>query len=253
MAAITQRVPNYLGGVSKQSDDKKLPNQVRECLNGYPDPTFGLTKRPGFKWITNLGTGTTYDNSKWFYIHRDNDERYIGCIKPKPNNAYGDIDIWNAATGVACGVTYDASLWATATAYAVGDEVNANSNVYTCVTAGTSDNSGNGPSGTSTNITDNTVKWDYVSQREANHYLTGARKNYDILTVQDTSIICNNLHTVTTLTAPTYKPKARANLVLSGNPVGTYDVTIKDIDGSNVGEMSTYVSPTTATYNTLLT
>ena len=68
MAAITQRVSNYLGGVSKQSDDKKLPNQVRECLNGYPDPTFGLTKRPGFKWIKNLGTGTTYDSSKWFYI-----------------------------------------------------------------------------------------------------------------------------------------------------------------------------------------
>ena len=69
MAAVTQRVSNYLGGVSRQSDDKKLPNQVRECLNGYPDPTFGLTKRPGFKWIANLGTGTTYDNSKWFYIH----------------------------------------------------------------------------------------------------------------------------------------------------------------------------------------
>ena len=69
MTAETQRIDNYLGGVSKQSDDKKLPGQVRECLNGYPDPTFGLTKRPGFKWIANLGTGTTYDSSKWFYIH----------------------------------------------------------------------------------------------------------------------------------------------------------------------------------------
>ena len=58
MTAVTQRIDNYLGGVSKQSDDKKLPGQVRECLNGYPDPTFGLTKRPGFKWIANLGTGT---------------------------------------------------------------------------------------------------------------------------------------------------------------------------------------------------
>ena len=48
MAAVTQRINNYLGGVSRQSDDKKLPGQVRECLNGYPDPTFGLTKRPGF-------------------------------------------------------------------------------------------------------------------------------------------------------------------------------------------------------------
>ena len=106
MAAITQRVSNYLGGVSKQSDDKKLPNQVIECLNGYPDPTFGLTKRPGFKWLANLGTGTTYDNCKWFYIHRDNDERYIGCIKPALGGSTGDIDIWNATTGAVCDVTY---------------------------------------------------------------------------------------------------------------------------------------------------
>jgi len=196
MAAITQRVSNYLGGVSKQTDDKKLPNQVRECLNGYPDPTFGLTKRPGFKWLANLGTGTTYDNSKWFYIHRDNDERYIGCIKPKPSSGNGDIDIWNAATGVACTVTYGTGAQA---------------------------------------------------------YLTGARTNYDILTVQDTSIICNNLHTVTTLTAPTYKPKARATLVLSGSPVGKYNVTISDIDGSNAGSISEYDSPSSATYDTLLT
>ena len=173
MAAITQRVSNYLGGVSRQSDDKKLPNQVRECLNGYPDPTFGLTKRPGFKWVANLGTGTTYDNAKWFYIHRDNDERYIGCIKPKPSSGNGDIDIWNATTGVACTVNYGSGAQA---------------------------------------------------------YLTGARENYDVLTVQDTSIITNNLHTVTTIAAPTYKTKAFAALVLDGAPVGKYNITIKNID-----------------------
>ena len=69
MAAVTQRINNYLGGVSRQSDDKKLPGQVRECLNGYPDPTFGLTKRPGFEHIANLYC-TTYDGGKWFFIHR---------------------------------------------------------------------------------------------------------------------------------------------------------------------------------------
>ena len=196
MAAITQRVSNYLGGVSKQTDDKKLPNQVRECLNGYPDPTFGLTKRPGFKWITNLGTGTTYDNCKWFYIHRDDDEKYVGCIKPASGGGTGDIDIWNATSGVACNVTYGSGAQA---------------------------------------------------------YLTGTRDNYNILTVQDTSIITNNLHTVTTLTAPTYKPKARATLILTGSPVGKYNVEITDIDGSNVGTISEYDSPTSATYDELLT
>ena len=196
MAAVTQRVPNYLGGVSKQSDDKKLANQVRECLNGYPDPTFGLTKRPGFKWLANIGTGTTYDNCKWFYIHRDDDEKYMGCIKPASGGGTGDIDIWNATTGVACTVNYGSGAQA---------------------------------------------------------YLTGARENYDILTVQDTSIITNNLHTVTTLTAPTYKTKAFAALVLSGAPVGKYNVTISDTDGSNSGSITEYDSPATATYDTLLT
>lgn len=100
MAAVTQRIPNYLGGVSKQSDDKKLPGQVRECYNGYPDPTYGLTKRPGFEHIVNLGTGTTYDDGKWFYINRDDDEEYVGVIKGT------DIDIWNATTGNACTVTF---------------------------------------------------------------------------------------------------------------------------------------------------
>ncbi len=196
MAAVTQRVPNYLGGVSKQSDDKKLANQVRECLNGYPDPTFGLTKRPGFKWLANIGTGTTYDNCKWFYIHRDDDEKYMGCIKPASGGSTGDIDIWNATTGVACTVNYGSGAQA---------------------------------------------------------YLTGARENYDILTVQDTSIITNNLHTVTTLTAPTYKTKAFAALVLSGSPVGKYNVTIKNIDNSGAQSITEYDSPATATYDTLLT
>ena len=80
MPAVTQRVDDYLGGVSRQSDDKKLPGQVEECINGYPDPTFGLTKRPGFQWIANLATGTTYDNSKWFFIPKDDTEKYIGCV-----------------------------------------------------------------------------------------------------------------------------------------------------------------------------
>ena len=196
MAAITQRVSNYLGGVSRQSDDKKLPNQVRECLNGYPDPTFGLTKRPGFKWVANLGTGTTYDSCKWFYIHRDNDEKYIGCIKPASGGGTGDIDMWNATTGAVCTVTYGTGAQA---------------------------------------------------------YLTGTRANYDILTVQDTSIITNNLHTVGTIAAPNFEPKATATLVLSGTPTGKYNITISDTNGSNSGSISEYTSPTTATYDELIT
>ena len=65
MAAVTQRVVNYLSGVSKQPDSKKFPGQVSECINGLPDVTLGMTKRPGFKFLKNLGTGGTYTNGKW--------------------------------------------------------------------------------------------------------------------------------------------------------------------------------------------
>ena len=99
MAAVTQRISNLLGGVSKQSDDKMLPGQVRECYNGFPDATYGLTKRPGFKHIANLGSGTLSD-AKWFYINRENAEEYIGCIK---GNAFY---IWNASDGTPCTITY---------------------------------------------------------------------------------------------------------------------------------------------------
>lgn len=90
MAAVTQRIPNFLGGVSKQPDDKKIPGQVREAINSYPDPTFGLSKRPGTKWLGNLSSTTNeFQNGKWFYINRDATEKYIGVI-------YGaNIKIWN--------------------------------------------------------------------------------------------------------------------------------------------------------------
>jgi len=123
MASVTQRVPNYLGGVSKQPDDKKFPGQVREALNAYPDPTFGLQKRPGLKFITALKDGggdekgtdgsdfdaTDLDTGKWFYIHRDNDEKYIGCIVGNATANDAKIHIWNADTKNKAEVTYPSS------------------------------------------------------------------------------------------------------------------------------------------------
>ena len=120
MSSVTQLVPNYLGGVSNQPDDKKLPGQVQDCINAYPDPTFGLTKRPGFKFLSDLkdgvpSGGTAFDNTdldtaKWFYINRDADERYIGCIVGNATPANAAIHVWNAIpdSGVykKCTVTY---------------------------------------------------------------------------------------------------------------------------------------------------
>ena len=191
MPAVTQRIDNYLGGVSRQSDDKKMPGQVRECLNGYPDPTFGLTKRPGFKWVSNLGSGTTYDSSHWFYIARDATNKYIGCITPKPGGGpHGTIAIWNATTGAACTVTETSS--------------------------------------------------DY-------DYLTGARTNYHVLNLQDTSIITNNLITVAKQADPSFTANTKATLVLSGAVI-TGEVYTVVVDSTT----KTYTAQSGDGYNEVL-
>lgn len=86
-----------------------LPGQVRECFNGFPDATYGLTKRPGFKHIANL-EGAVTDKGRWFYINRDDDEVYIGRIYGGTGtNIAGPagIKVWNAVTGVEATVTYE--------------------------------------------------------------------------------------------------------------------------------------------------
>jgi len=190
MPAVTQRVDDYLGGVSRQSDDKKLPGQVEECINGYPDPTFGLTKRPGFQWIGNLGTGTTYDNSKWFFISRTDTEKYIGCITPAVGGSTGAIAIWNAVTFATCTVTYGTGAQA---------------------------------------------------------YLTGARTDYDILTIQDKSIITNKTTTVAKNADPTFNANRQGTIKLSGTAHSTkYDVSV-------AGQaITTYNSSNTDTYDDVL-
>ena len=90
MAAITQQIPTFLGGISTQEDNKKSPGQVAEIVNGYPDPTFGLVKRNGSQFLTTLANSALLENGYWFNINRDDDESYIGVV----TNA-GDIRIWN--------------------------------------------------------------------------------------------------------------------------------------------------------------
>ena len=190
MPAVTQRVDDYLGGVSRQSDDKKLPGQVEECINGYPDPTFGLTKRPGFQHIGNLGTGTTYDNSKWFFISRTDTEKYIGCITPASGGSTGAIAIWNAVTFAACTVTYGTGAQA---------------------------------------------------------YLTGARTDYDILTIQDKSIITNKTKVVAKIADPTFNANRQGTYKISGTSIET------TYSGSVAGSNWTVTTDSDDTYSDALT
>ncbi len=116
MPAVTQQIPNFLGGVSRQTDDKKLLNQLTECVNGYPDPTFGLLKRPGMKHINVLkkADGTAFSKSEladaaWFFIDRGAAGSYIGAIKGT------DIFVWTALEGTFCTVTNTGTSYLTGT------------------------------------------------------------------------------------------------------------------------------------------
>ena len=116
MAAVTQLVPNFLGGVSRQNDDKKLLGQVTECINGYPDPTFGLLKRPGMQHTNVLkkANGTAFtkaelDGAVWFFIERDDTGSYVGAIKGS------NIYIWTTTDGTFCTVTNNGSSYLTGT------------------------------------------------------------------------------------------------------------------------------------------
>ena len=51
MSAVSQSYPNYLGGMNEQPDELKKPGQLVEALNVIPDPTVGLSRRPGFEHL----------------------------------------------------------------------------------------------------------------------------------------------------------------------------------------------------------
>ena len=90
MGAVSQLVPNFLGGVSTRPDTQKAAGEVREATNVYLDPTFGLTKRSGFKFIKKLGNASSFTDAHWFSFKVDTDEFYIGAIV---NQA---IYLWNS-------------------------------------------------------------------------------------------------------------------------------------------------------------
>lgn len=107
MAAVNQRIQNFLGGVSQQPDFIKFAGQVRKCDNAYPDVTFGLSKRPPGEFVDELAGASA--GGQWFEIIRDSDEKFIGQITTT------DIKVWNLETGAAQTVSGSMSYLAGAT------------------------------------------------------------------------------------------------------------------------------------------
>ena len=100
MASVTQKVPSYVLGMSTQPDEKKLPGQVVDLVNGVPDVVRQLIKRPGSQLINTI-TPSTADNTKWFNIYTDDEEQYIGQC-----GADGAVKIWRCSDGVEIPVDY---------------------------------------------------------------------------------------------------------------------------------------------------
>ena len=96
MAAINQRIPNFLGGVSQQPDTIKFPGQLRVCDNAVPDVTFGLKKRPPGEFVKTLTNANS--TGYWYEILRDGDEKYLMQITPA-NTGSHPIRIWDLADG----------------------------------------------------------------------------------------------------------------------------------------------------------
>ena len=101
MASVTQKVPSYVLGMSTQPDEKKIPGQVVDLVNGVPDVVRQLIKRPGSQLVNNI-TPSTAANTKWFNIYTDTTEQYIGQV-----GADGVVKIWRCSDGVEIPVDYN--------------------------------------------------------------------------------------------------------------------------------------------------
>ena len=114
MTAISQRIPNFLGGVSQQADEKMLLGQVKEALNCYPDITLGMLKRPGGKFLGKLSglTANTANSAAWFSVLQSATEKYIASV-----SSAGVLSVWNMLNGQTATINYPTGRQASIVSY----------------------------------------------------------------------------------------------------------------------------------------
>ena len=102
MASITQTIPNYVGGISEQPDQLKIPGQVKSVVNAIPDVVHGLYKRPGAKRIGTVPLTNVQSSGSWFHYYRDETEgSYIGQVATD-----GKVRMWSCNNGAEKNVWY---------------------------------------------------------------------------------------------------------------------------------------------------
>lgn len=132
MTAVSQKISNFLGGVSQQADEKLFPGQVKDALNCYPDTTLGMIKRPGGKFSSRLSgaVAQSKDGDAWFTVFRDDNTRYIVSIK----RTDGTLRVWDITTGTEQTVTQSngSKTYLTAADYRSLKSLTINDYTYIC-------------------------------------------------------------------------------------------------------------------------
>lgn len=259
MTAVSQRISNFLGGVSQQADEKMFPGQVKDALNCYPDTTLGMIKRPGGKFLGKLEnlTANTADSAAWFSLFRDNQEKYTATVQP-----FGIATVTRAGTAVTGAATYS-NISGTTSGAGSGALFNVSyiNNVYTVSVAAQGTKYATGDTitipGTSLGgaspannltITVATVNglrvWDLLSgkagavtypagkQASIEKYLAfGDYRSIKTLTINDFTYIVNTEKTITAKAAPSWNAKRQATIVVNAVEYDTvYKVTINGTD-----------------------
>ena len=67
MTAISQATQQYASGISQQPDLRKFPGQVKNIINGIPDSTYGLYKRPGSKRVGSTPLANVQSSGSFFH------------------------------------------------------------------------------------------------------------------------------------------------------------------------------------------
>jgi len=88
MTAVSQKIPNFIGGISQQPDELIVNGSVKDALNVIPDVRGVVSKRPGSELVKTL---TNDPEGVWYDYYRDENEQYV--IRVRRN---GIVDVWNS-------------------------------------------------------------------------------------------------------------------------------------------------------------
>ena len=211
MAAVTQIIPNVLGGVSRQTDDKKRDGSFVDIINGYSDPTNGLVKRGSTRFLWNFDTeageilpAEDLEDALWLFV--EGLETVTEKNKPSyPNRKLGDTFLVPAVCAICKGKVY---LW------------NALTGQYIKV---------------------NNIAQDYLTREDGTYY---GRDDFHTVTILDTVIVTNK-QIVTKIQEPSTPAPVkdsqgtiRVNQVVGGETYGAY---LNDVPFEFVTENTTSI------------